>query len=191
MKINERFNKDKVWFIADTHFGHNNIIDFCDRPFASIMSMNGKIVELWNNVVKADHHVFHLGDFALTNTKTVQHIIDSLNGKIHLVAGNHESTVLKPKHIREKFETVSDLLEIEVEDDELGIGFAPIVLCHYPLLSWRRSYHGAWHLYGHVHGSIKHPSKNTHDVGVDVNDFAPVSYEKIKSIITKKNLNDE
>lgn len=188
MKIKERFDKDKIWFTADTHFGHANIIDFCDRPFPSVCKMNGKLVELWNKVVKEDDIVFHLGDFALTNTKTVQHILDSLNGKIHLIAGNHEKSVLKPAHIREQFETVSDILEIEVEDDELGIGFAPIVLCHYPLLRWNRAHHGAWHLFGHVHGNVEHYNNNAHDVGVDVNNYAPVSYEKIKSIITKKNL---
>lgn len=188
MKLTEKFNKDETWFISDTHFGHSNIIKYCDRPFESVKEMNQRIVDEWNKVVKKNDVVFHLGDFSLTNTKTTQHIIDSLNGKIHLIVGNHEKSVLNPAHIRKKFETISDLLEIVVEDDELGIGYAPIVMCHYPLMSWNKSYHGAWHLFGHVHGTIEHPSPNAYEVGVDVNNFAPVSYEKLKEIITKKNL---
>lgn len=188
MKLKEKFNKNKIWFTADTHYGHTNIIDFCDRPFSSTVSMNKKMVELWNNVVKHDHTVFHLGDFSLIDTKTTQHIINSLNGEIHLIVGNHEKSVLKPNHIKEKFITITDILEIKVEDDELGIGFAPIVMCHYPMRSWNRSYHGAWHLHGHVHGKMPNYHSNAYDVGVDCNDFKPVSYEQIKSIMTKQNL---
>lgn len=191
MKIKEPFEKNKIWFTSDTHFGHTNIIDYLDRPFTDINTMNQIMVDNWNKLVKPDDIVFHLGDFAITNTKTVKHIINSLNGTIHLVKGNHEKTVFKPKHVREMFETVSDILEITVIDDELSLGFIPVVMCHYPMVSWNKKQHGSWHLYGHVHGRLDHYHPNAIDVGVDVREFCPMYYQEVKTLITKRNLNSE
>jgi calcineurin-like phosphoesterase family protein len=54
-----------IFFTSDTHFNHKNIIKLCNRPFTSIEEMNEKIIENWNNIVKPEDIVWHLGDFAL------------------------------------------------------------------------------------------------------------------------------
>ena len=56
--------QDKVWFTSDTHFWHDNIIRFCNRPFESVVEMNEELIRRWNETVPADGVVFHLGDFS-------------------------------------------------------------------------------------------------------------------------------
>ena len=60
-------SKTKIWFTSDTHFFHNNIIDYCKRPFVNAEEMNEYIIKQWNSVVKPQDEVYHLGDFAFGN----------------------------------------------------------------------------------------------------------------------------
>ena len=54
-----------TFIIADTHFNHKNIIDYCNRPFTDADNMNTALIQNWNSVVKSDDIVYHLGDFAV------------------------------------------------------------------------------------------------------------------------------
>ena len=47
-----------VWFVSDTHFDHENIIKYCNRPFADVNEMNETLIKNWNNVVKPNDIVF-------------------------------------------------------------------------------------------------------------------------------------
>ena len=58
------FDPEQVWFISDTHFGHENIIRFCNRPFQNAEEMNAELIRRWRETVPEDGIVFHLGDFA-------------------------------------------------------------------------------------------------------------------------------
>lgn len=58
------FAPDEVWFTSDTHFGHENIIRFCNRPFRNAEEMNAELIRRWRETVPKDGIVFHLGDFA-------------------------------------------------------------------------------------------------------------------------------
>ena len=53
-----------LWLTSDLHFGHENIIRYCDRPFADVDAMNRALVDRWNEVVGDDDVVWVLGDFA-------------------------------------------------------------------------------------------------------------------------------
>jgi calcineurin-like phosphoesterase family protein len=75
---------DRVWFTADHHFGHENIIKFCNRPFASAQEMDEAMIERWNSVVKPDDKVYHLGDFTLNNAAAADHYFKQLNGRIYV-----------------------------------------------------------------------------------------------------------
>lgn len=158
----------KTWFTSDAHLGHRNIIRHCARPFSSSDEMDALLIENWNFFVRPHDQVFVLGDFAYRAGRHPSSYLQQLNGLKHLLIGNHDG----PETVRApEWASVHQLLEIKVE----GI---PLVLCHYPLLSWRGSMHGSLHLHGHEHGRIP-PSKQAVDVGVDVWNFQPVSLPEI------------
>ena len=56
---------ERVWFTADTHIGHRNIIKYCQRPFSDVEDMNKTLISNWNKVVGINDYVFHLGDFSV------------------------------------------------------------------------------------------------------------------------------
>ena len=87
------------FFIADTHFNHANIIKFCNRPFNDVLEMNEVMIDNWNKTVKWNDKVYHVGDFAFGEAK---HIIDRLNGKITLILGSHEHSVMVYRKMFEK-----------------------------------------------------------------------------------------
>lgn len=62
-----------IYFTADTHFGHENVIRFCDRPFSSANEMDEAMIANWNARVKGDDTVYVLGDmfFRSTNAETI------------------------------------------------------------------------------------------------------------------------
>ena len=186
-------NKDSVWFISDPHFGHNNIIKYCNRPFDSVELMDETLIQHWNDNIKNGDIVFCLGDFSLTsNPKTIQ-ILERLNGNKVLIRGNHEKSVLGTEKSRSFFNGgIYDLLDIRVIDDEVTDGFQDLILCHYPMLTWDKSHRGSWQLFGHVHGTLDGNNKlspNQLDVGVDSHNFSPINYDRVKEIITINNLN--
>lgn len=80
----------KIFFTSDTHFGHSNIIKFCNRPFKDAEEMDRVLIENWNNKVPEDGLVFHLGDFGWGGYQEYKKIRDQLNGKIILIKGNHK-----------------------------------------------------------------------------------------------------
>ena len=194
MKIRQDFDKDKLFFTSDTHFFHNNIIKYCDRPYATRNDMNEDLIKRWNSVVPKDGIVFHLGDVSLTaNLDHLNDILHRLNGRKYLIVGNHENDALSKPYIKEHWVSICDIAEIHVKDEEITDGKQHIVMCHYPMIVWNGSHKGLWQLFGHVHGGlsnkgvIQHPVTSM-DVGVDCHDFTPLSYQQVKEQITKQSL---
>lgn len=187
-KMNYRFIGDKVFFTSDTHFYHANIIEFCHRPFRSVDDMNETLIANWNKAVGADDIVFHLGDFCLGDSAKWNRILERLNGKIYLILGNHDLRNSRKSYM-ERFESVAIQMNIEVENQK-------ICLNHYPFLCYDGSYDGVWQLFGHVHTNRNNTGNDAarlkvlfptqYDVGVDNNDFTPVSYAQVKEIIEKQ-----
>ena len=158
-----------IFFTSDTHFGHGGALGLYRRPFASVAAMNEGLVERWNEAVKPDDVVWHLGDFAIRQRPAViSELLARLRGQKHLVAGNND-----PPETRQLkgWESVQSYLEIEVD----GVS---LVLCHYPFRSWHGMGKGWVNLHGHSHGRMK-PQPRQFDVGVDVWGFRPVSLSEI------------
>ena len=155
-EMNFKFDGSKVFFTSDTHFYHGNIIRFCNRPFKDVETMNETIISNWNNTVGQDDIVFHLGDF--------QGYID-------------------------RFEHVAMQMHITV-------GKQKIYLNHYPFLCFDGGYKDVWQLFGHVHtrknntgidaARLQYLYPTQYDVGVDNNNYTPVSFEQVKRIMTKQ-----
>lgn len=179
------FSAKNTFFTSDTHFGHANIIKLCNRPFKDVEEMNEKLIENWNKVVSEDGTVFHLGDFAFGGSNVWKSIIPRLNGHINLIIGNHDRKNLRQGYMS-YFDMVVPQLQIEIEDNS-------IYLNHYPFLCYGGSYRGVWQLFGHVHSGpqadgldisrLRVLLPTQYDVGVDNNNFTPISYREVKEKI--------
>ena len=170
------------FFTADLHLGHANIIKFQQRPYDNVDQMDRCLIDNWNKVVSPGDTVWILGDFSFNDQ---QRYLSQLNGTKCLVLGNHDIN----KH-RGKFNQINEfkrLFNYVCEYTELTIDKQFIVLSHYPFLAWNKSHHRSWQLFGHVHGAlIDIPGLLHYDVGVDCNNYTPVSFNQIKSIMSKK-----
>lgn len=81
-----------IWVISDTHFYHQNIIGYCNRPFDTAEQMNDMMVTLWNETVKDGDKVYHLGDVYMGNNGgNAERLLSSLKGQKRLVLGNHDN----------------------------------------------------------------------------------------------------
>jgi len=183
----------KIWLTSDTHFFHENILKYCNRPFGSVEDMNEALVKNWNSVVKPEDHVYHLGDFCFGNVEKWNWCLEPgrLNGHIHLILGNHDpERVFREGTLIERFDSI-DFQKI------LVIGGWTVILNHFPFLSFSNNIdHKVIGLSGHTHvgqlsSSVESYDKlnamykpNQYDVGVDNNNFTPVSWVEVKNKVT-------
>jgi len=170
-----------IYFTADTHFDHENIIKLANRPFKNVEEMNFVLIENWNKIVKENDEVFVLGDFLFgENSERASEILNALNGRKYLIKGNHDK-YLKKSFDRELFEWIKDYHDLKYNKRHF-------VLFHYPILEWDRCFEGSTHLYGHVHDMRQDEFKNIYNnkkamnVGVDVNNYSPISIEQVIQI---------
>ena len=195
---NKTFQYDSgehIFFTSDTHFHHDNIIRFCNRPFGSAEEMDEVLIKNWNETVGPNDTVFHLGDFAWGGSDVWNSILQRLNGHIHLIVGNHDEKNLRQGYMKH-FESITYQKHIYVEGKS-------IYLNHYPFLAFGGTYRGldaTWQLFGHVHSkegstgldisrlSVLFPTQ--YDVGVDNNNYKPVSFEQVKRIIEEQQLSN-
>lgn len=190
-----KFNSSEVniWFTSDLHFGHKNIIKFCNRPWETTEEMDEALITNWNSVVGEKDIVFDLGDFAFATNGRWKDILQRLNGKHYLILGNHDVTRWPGDKTMELFDRVEQQMIIYIDN-------RCIYLNHYPYLcyggSWKNPEHAVWQLHGHVHTCpnssgaddkrmiYKFPYQ--YDVGVDNNNYVPVSWNQVKEHINKQ-----
>ena len=165
----------KHFIIADTHFNHSNIIEYCNRPFINKEEMNKTLIDNWNNVVGKEDIVYHLGDFGFGNKEYLKDIVPKLNGKIFLIKGNHDV-----------FDNIAyeraGLIVIkygELNVHKIGeANNSPIYATHHPpkLLFPKRK--DKWIFFGHVHQnkSFIESSQNT-CVSVERLNYTPLCLE--------------
>lgn len=166
-----------TYFTADTHFGHANILKYCNRPFDDVAQMNATLHLHWNSKVKAKDDVWVLGDFSFLPLEQTEKLARSLNGNIHLLLGNHDKGILRLK-------SSGAFASMHEGIFELPLDMHRVVLCHYPMLSWNRSFHGSYHLHGHTHGTVPFdPKVRRLDVGVDCHDYTPISWDEVDALL--------
>lgn len=158
-----------IYFTADTHFYYQDALIYQNRPFRNVREMNEGIIKNWNDRVSNDDSIYILGDFADTSYERVEELLKRLNGKKYIIRGNHDDVLnmVNPK----LYEWIKDY-------HKLCINQLEIILFHYPIHSWEHKGKKALHFYGHIH-SIQSDYRYSYNVGVDVNDMAPVSLEEI------------
>jgi calcineurin-like phosphoesterase family protein len=131
------------------------------------------LMDLWNDRVKEKDIIYVLGDLTFKRTIPLDSYMKKLNGVKHLILGNHDT--LPTQIYKRYFETVTQYHELRVDKYDM-------VLFHYPIFSWKGSSHGSWMLHGHSHNHplpYEYTSRNVWNVGVDCNNYAPVSIEEV------------
>ncbi len=180
-----------VWFTSDQHYFHKNIISHSKRPFSDVEEMNGVMIERYNSVIRVEDTCYMLGDFALDHRKIPQ-ILPHLNGEKILVSGNHDSC--HPCHHRwERY--VRKYLEYGFSVVLERLYYEEFLLCHFPYAGRDSQHEGRypewrpeqeikkWLLHGHIH-ELNHIDyeRRQFNVGVDVNNFTPISLEQVRGI---------
>jgi len=162
------------YYTSDLHLSHKNIIEYENRPFDSIDEMNNTIIDIINYRLSPDDELYILGDFTLEkNVDKVNSLIRRIKCKKHLILGNHDYFV-KNESLCSLFDSVHHYLEIDDNGQK-------VILFHYPIQNWNLKNYGSIHLYGHVHSKEELQLKecNAFNVGVDVNNFMPVTLEEL------------
>lgn len=174
----------EIFVTSDQHFGHENIIKYCDRPFLSVEDMNEAIIANWNAAVKPDDTVITLGDmFCGGTTDSMAPILDRLNGDLIYVRGNHCSPQ-RLEVLRSRGIVIHDIYYLSYK----GLFF---VFNHFPqanpefLKMIRENNSETVICHGHVHNSAPHfdAANSTFNCCVDVTDFAPVNIRTLSNMI--------
>jgi len=174
-----------IYLTSDTHFNHKNIIRYCNRPFPNVDVMNNVIIENWNSRVKKDDIVYHLGDVALGNKASQPSLVQQLNGKIVLIRGNHDP---KNQNLAETqwFKDCGFVAIYEFLSGNFVGGTFTHTLVHSP--HTKVSADTYFILHGHLHFSAERrlsfwKGKTYFDVGVDGNDYYPISLSEVEAIL--------
>jgi len=157
------------YFTSDEHYGHENVIKYCNRPFATVEEMDDTIINNHNSVVNDDDIVIHAGDFTLK--MDAAQYTRRLKGNHVFLKGSHDYWMKEERFLQvweHKFEAVPY-----------------VVVCHYAMRVWPRHHHGAIMLYGHSHGVLP-PLPGQWDIGVDNNKFFPISLNQVIEKINKQ-----
>jgi len=184
----------ELWFTADLHLGHGNIIKYCRRPHLSpeeslrakedsrggwkvsretVLRHDAALIDAINERVGKGDTLWILGDFSLSPIEEAKAYRDRILCRtVNFVRGNHDLP---------SYEVLFDQV---LDQGMIKHRGRKIWLNHYPMRSWDKAFHGSWHLYGHVHGRLRkedaaNPQLLAMDVGVDANDFRPVGFDEV------------
>lgn len=190
-----KINTDNIFFTADYHIGHQNIIRHCNRPFTSTDEMKQIIISNHNAIVKNDNDIiFNLGDIAYrTSINELLEVLNALRGRIYFLWGNHDKVMQDALHkgFLDKFISSGKLTLLGHSYPEQSIITLEILgkivnISHNALRTWNSVFYGAYHLFGHSHGNLP-PLYKSCDVGIDIKD----EYIKNHKAFTPFNFTEE
>lgn len=175
------------WFTADSHYGHEAIIGFCNRPFMSKGDMQDALIHNWNSSVSGSDVVYVLGDFAFLNGHATRSITRQLRGHKILILGNHDKYSKIPQKDYFGFADVHKELDIVLNNKTVTLSHYPFVGDNAPVDRYaerRPVDFGQWLLHGHVHNAWKiKREQRMINVGVDAWGFTPINEATILSVI--------
>lgn len=154
-----------VWFTADLHLQHYNIIKYTNRPFKNVSEMSDTLAYNWDSVVKTDDSIYILGDISFSD-KVSAEWLSKRPGRKFICWGNHDPKSEQQRNYICRIGGIvksGDILETRINN-------ISVIVCHYPLLRWNKGHHGSWMCHGHTHAGCKYPENGwrIQDVGVDV-----------------------
>ena len=120
-----------IYYTADTHFGHANVVKMCERPYPDVEAMNEAMIAAWNERVHGNDTIYIIGDMFF-RCADPESILKQLKGKKRLIVGNHDGSWMGKVDLSRYFLSVDNFLEI-------SDGAHGLTLCHYPMLTWKHA----------------------------------------------------
>ena len=160
-----------IWLIADTHFGHERVIEYENRPFADVHEMDWILMENWNHTVSDGDDVWHLGDFGLCPKPRIREIVPKLKGHKHIVLGNHDRRTGNIAFWNSLgFETVIPFIQPQMHSVYKGIYFS-----HVPIKEC-----GQFNIHGHIHGRDSGLDPSRYQcVSVECTEYKPIGLDTV------------
>ena len=156
----------KIFLISDLHMKHNNLILRGVRSrFKDCEEHDSFIKTNWNNAVSKEDLVYILGD-CFWDRK--YEIFNELNGQKIVIKGNHDSKENLQRAKSSNYIANWHYYKGFMHNNDY------VFLIHFPMLSWDRAFHGSYHFYGHVHGSLQYTKGRSMDVSVDAINYTPI-----------------
>lgn len=165
----------KVFTCADTHFGHANIIEYCNRPYKSVEEMDKALIDNWNSVVTPEDTVIFCGDFCLGKKEDVIKYGQALNGHKIITLGNHDHAS-KTTYKEAGFESIFGEKVVFDFDD-----YGTIIFSHHRVPNEETHY---LNIYGHQHDKPDDDDKHI-CVSMECIDYKPIALEEIMKNIKK------
>lgn len=201
-------NRKPIFFTSDWHVGSANTIRYSNRPFSDIDEMERKLINNYNACVTDKGVCYFLGDFGFCSHQKIREVLEQLNGTKVLILGNHDKKMHSMYNagfdvvlnwgmimIGKEIVTFSHcpLPGIQRENTEGMTGAAPGEHWHGESRETHKGFivpnSGQFHLHGHCHATNSGKSKvklsRQWDVGVDGNQYRPVSISQVESWISK------
>lgn len=168
----------EIFVISDTHFGHENIIKYCGRPFANAELMDEVLIENWNSVVKPQDKVYHLGDVYMGHRREdINPILSKLNGKKRLILGNHDNG--KDQVLQKHFQKI----EMWRMFPEFGLLLTHVQVHESALFRGEtgneKDPKKLKNVHGHIH-NLASPTPDHHCVCVEQINYTPVNIEELR-----------
>ena len=197
-KIHIDLAKDqKIWFTSDLHFGHRNVIKFCDRPFADEKEMGQALIQNWNDTVGDNDIAFVLGDtFWFNDSRCIKKVLSQLKGKdIYILPGNHDDFESYHRVDDPRIHLCVDVVVCWITQENKPK--REIWMSHYPMMTWPHRENGAYQFFGHIHSN---PDKtegvdqdlplhwNQMDVGCDYWGYEPVDLKELEIYMQLKKM---
>ena len=176
------------YYIADTHFGHAQVLNECRPQFKSIDEMDKFIIDNINRKMTKKDTLYIIGDFSYRSKKSPTEYLEAIKPKKVLILGNHDEWFKKLSEEEKKKYFINDekqgYNEYRTRKNSIELYF-----CHYPRLAWQKSqYFGTtFSICGHIHNrksgridaEVFGNIKNQFNAGVDINNFEPVTFEEL------------
>lgn len=162
---------NKIFFTADLHFGHTNILRHCpNRPFATESDTrlhDEWLLDLWRSTIEKKDDIYILGDLTFLKSEDARHLLEKLPGHKHMILGNHDGSI---KAYSNYFVSTNQLNDIVIKPAKAEFLHEnlQLSLCHYPMVTWNHKPHGSIMLHGHCHGRLDEYNGQSPDLRFDV-----------------------
>lgn len=172
-----------IYITSDLHFCHDREFIYADRGFDSIQEHDETAVKIWNGIIGDDDEVYLLGDVMLMDTEKGMEYLKQLNGKIHVIIGNHDSGDKIKRYLE-----MDNIVEV-VAAAYLKVGKVKFLLSHYPTIIAQDKFESVRpaviNLFGHTHQKENYFITNgkinpfMYHVGMDSHNMKPMLIEDI------------